>query len=445
MLISLLTASAPLLMGPSVAPQLTPTAATDLSDEFARRMTPEVMVVQAAMPAVVHIETEVVVQSGWGIFGPQERAATSSGSGVVIFEDGFVVTNFHVVKGARQLRVRFDPAQDERVYTATIVSSVPEEDLALLKIDAEGPFPTVPLGTSSDLMIAEPVIAIGNPYGQSMTVSRGIISGKHRDVQADGLRFTDLIQTDASINPGNSGGPLLNINGQLIGINTVVNRAAENMGFAIAVDRVREVLEESLLSPSMAAAWFGFELGAEDTVVTDVMPGSPADLAELRTGDRIVGIDGRAVGTLEEFTRARLPIQPGKLVRLGIERRGRPRVIEVSGWNRRDATLYQRMGVLVEQAVLGGNRLRRYLQVADVAPKSPAATLGLRVGDLIEAYAVAGSRTARPARSAEELAILLSSLPPETGLVLDILRDSNGNSIYESRGGELMRGTLELR
>lgn len=430
---------------PLVLPQLSPATSNELGDEFARRITPEVLVARAAMPAVVHIETEVVVNRGWTIFGPQSGVATSFGSGVVIFEDGFVVTNYHVVKDAQELRVRFDPAQDETVYPAQLISAVPEEDLALIKIEGDGPFPTVPLGTSDDLMIAEPVIAIGNPYGQSMTVSRGIISGKHRDVAADGLNFTDLIQTDASINPGNSGGPLLNINGQLIGINTVVNRAAENMGFAIAVDRVREVLEESLLSPTMAASWYGLEFAAGETRITDVVPGSPADLAQLAPGDRVLAIDGRSVENADDFRRARLPLRPSVPVDFNVEREGRRQVHELVGWTRRDATLFRRMGVLLEPIVLGRYNPRRMLRVSDVAPASPATKLGLRAGDLIEAVAPVSTRVVYPTTSADDLALLLLALPEESELLVDVLRDTNGNAYYERDAGERLQGTLVLR
>jgi serine protease Do len=428
------------------APQLSPSTAGELGDEYVRRITPEVLVARAAMPAVIHIETEVVVQKGWSLFGgPVQERATSFGSGVVIYEDGFAVTNYHVVKGARELRVRFDAAADERVYPAQLVSSVPEEDLALIKIDAEGPFPTVPLGTSSDLMIAEPVLAIGNPYGQSMTVSRGIISGLHRDVEVEGLRFTNLIQTDASINPGNSGGPLLNMNGQLIGINTVVNRAAENMGFAIAVDRVEQVLQESLLSTSMAASWYGFEVAESETRVASVVPGSPAAIAELAVGDRVLGINGRAVESRDEFMRARLPLRPGQEVELTVDRAGSRRVVKLVGWNRIDATLFGRMGVLVEPKVIGIRQPRRLLRVTDVAEDGPAQALGLRVGDLIEAVAIMGTRRARAAVSPEDLVLFLHALPEGAELTLDVLRDINGNAYYEVDQGELLQGTLTLR
>ncbi|QDU67396.1 trypsin-like peptidase domain-containing protein [Engelhardtia mirabilis] len=432
----------------ALAAQLTPTPGGEIADELSRRMTPEVLVARSVRPAVVHVVTEVLVPQQT-IFGQRlpDRLAQSAGSGVVIFEDGYVVTNNHVIRGAQNIVVSFDPAIDDRQYPATVVSAVPEEDLALLKISSPGPFPTVPLGTSSDLMIAEPVLAIGNPYGQSFTVSTGIISGLHRDVEADGLRFTNLIQTDASINPGNSGGPLLNINGQLIGINTVVNRAAENMGFAIPVDRVRQVLEDSLLSPSMARTWLGFDLADQSLEVARVAPGGPADRAELRSGDRVVAVDGREVTSAEEFTRARLPLQPGQEMQLTVSRGGRSTVLSMRGWERRDGLLFERAGLLVEPIVIGIRSPKRLLRVVDVRPGGPAADIDLRTGDLIEALRAEGSPRPFAPQRPDDLALFVNALAPGARVTLDVWRDSNANGRYELDAdySELLQGTLDLR
>ena len=444
-------------IGLALALQLTPSQEPDpfddpVSENQARRITPEVVVAHNARPAVVYIETDVIQTVGIDWFGRAvQRQGTSGGSGVVIFDEGFVVTNYHVIKGAQRISVRFDNELDPQVYSAREVSSVPSEDLALIKIEAPGPFPTVPLGTSSDLMIAEPVIAIGNPLGQTLTVSRGIISGLHRNVAVGGIEFEGLIQTDASINPGNSGGPLLNINGELIGINTAMNAAAENIGFAIPVDRLRQVLEESLLSPRMARAWYGFgldEQGEDPLRVSLVMPGSPADQAGLRIGDRLVSIDGRSLEDPEAYGRARVVLAPGVPAEFEVQRGERTLSTTLEGWNRIDALLYERSGLRVEpQIFANGRRQVTMMRITDVRSDGPGAALGLRTGDLIEALRAERRRPVL-ARSAEDLAYYLSVLPASTKIDLDVWRAKASQS--EARfqpnltQAELLRGTLVL-
>src|SRR5258706_5681965 len=253
-------------------------------EKYRRRVTPVVQVVEAASPAVVYIQTEQYqdVQDWWGrVFS--RKVGVGAGSGVVIMKEGFIITNSHVVEGATNITVSFDKRFDENEYKAEVISAVQQEDLALLRIRGERDFPTIPMGTSSDLMIGEPVIAIGNPYGQTHTVSEGIISGLHRnvDIPSNRLHFDDLIQTDASINFGNSGGPVLNINGELIGINSAMNAQAQNIGFALPVDRVKAVLEEELMP-----TWLGFDVEPGDHLkVQNVVAGGPAAPAGLKQGD----------------------------------------------------------------------------------------------------------------------------------------------------------------
>ena len=227
-------------------------------EKLKRRITPIVQVAESASPAVVYIATDkqVNVRAGYALY---EQHISGAGSGVVILKEGFIITNYHVIKDAQKIAVYFNSQLDEPPYPADVVSFVPQEDLALIKIRCDHDCPTIPLGTSADLMPGETVIAIGNPVGQTHTVSQGIISGLHRNVQIPELRlqFSDLIQTDASINFGNSGGPLLNINGEMIGLNSAINVNAQNIGFAIPVDRINRVLQDQLLSPDTAAAWLG--------------------------------------------------------------------------------------------------------------------------------------------------------------------------------------------
>jgi len=223
------------------------------------RRTVVVEVVQRTKDAVVNISAKKIVIRRvspfpfWeGFGGPSglvQVPANSLGSGFIVHPDGYVVTNNHVIDRATEITVEL---ADGRKLPATLISSDTEADLAILKIADTKPFPCVELGDSSDLMIGEPAIAIGNPLGYSHTVSTGIVSAINRDIGERGNRtLTGLIQTDAAINPGNSGGPLLNAYGQVIGINTAIRSDAQNIGFAIQVNHLRDLIPE-LMNPAQA-------------------------------------------------------------------------------------------------------------------------------------------------------------------------------------------------
>src|SRR5688572_13899084 len=305
------------------------------------RRTPVVEVIERVKPAVVSISTNVQRQATDFFSGRSLVFDTpgASGTGVMIYPDGFLITNDHVVAGATEIKVRFDPDDDPRVYDAQLVSRNSREDLALLKIVGDGPFQTVRL-CESEPILGEPVIAIGNAFGHSHTVSTGIVSGLHRGVStSEGRQFENLIQTDASINPGNSGGPLLNITGELIGINSAMQGQAENIGFAIPVGRVRKVLSEQLLSPSLAQAWVGFELDESSLVVQSVAADGPADAAGLERGDRLLSLNGTAlVGpdgrALDVYRRLRQALQPATTVPLEVQRGKQRKHLELVAWNR---------------------------------------------------------------------------------------------------------------
>jgi len=235
-------------------------AGAEAPPEINLRRTVVVDVVERVKPAVVNISTTKLVDRRIGGFGDdpfwqqfdfgqvRKVPASSLGSGFIIHSDGYVVTNNHVVDRARRITVEL---ADGRKLPAELISSDAEADLAMLKIADDKPFPALPLGDSADLMIGEPVIAVGNPLGFSHSVSTGIVSAAHRDLKdhRDEVILGDLIQTDAAINPGNSGGPLLNAYGQVIGINTAVRGDAQNIGFAIQVNKLRDLVPE-LLSPA---------------------------------------------------------------------------------------------------------------------------------------------------------------------------------------------------
>jgi len=406
-------------------------------ERFARRVTPEHLVALKARPAVVYIETDTMVEQRdfWGRLISRRSMPYGSGSGAVIRPEGFIVTNYHVVANAQKITVHFDKSLDPKSYEAEVVSFEQEEDLALLKI--RGPagveFPTVHLGTSSDLMIGERVIAIGNPYGHTHTVSVGIISGLHRDVtiqdqnQRTTLHFDDLIQTDASINIGNSGGPLLNINGELIGINNAVNARAENIGFAIPVDRVKTVLERQLVSPDRYRAWLGFHVSEDDElVVRQISRGGPAEAAGMRVGDRVVELDGQAVAQLGEYQLARIAISPERPVEVLVRRPGETfESLRMRPWDSADGLVWEHLGVRVDLAVTGR---RSSLVVSEVAEDGPAHEIGLQPGDVLEM--VRERREGRaPGERLErrhELALAVARVEPGTALETYIRRDGKG-------------------
>src|SRR5258708_18584290 len=218
------------------------------------RRTPVVVVAHNVLPAVINIQTEATILrrdvdpffDPFGIFGGRERSYTSQslGSGFIWSSDGIIVTNNHVVEGASRITVNFNDGSN---LPAKLIGVDPDSDVAVLRVDAKS-LVAAPIGISADLMIGESVIAVGNPFGLSRTVTTGVVSALGRSVPSKeaGRTFTDFIQTDASINPGNSGGPLLNIEGKAVGINTAIYANAQGIGFAIPVARDRYVYHAHL-------------------------------------------------------------------------------------------------------------------------------------------------------------------------------------------------------
>jgi Do/DeqQ family serine protease len=245
-------------------------------------------------------------------FGRQYKR-TSLGSGVIIDgQRGYILTNAHVVEKTGTVTITLN---DEREYEAEIVGVDPDSDLAVLHIKANDPLPSIAMGDSRDLLIGETVIAIGNPFGFSNTVTTGVISAANRSFRTKDRVFHDFIQTDASINPGNSGGPLLNINGELIGINTAIYAGAQGIGFAIPINKARRIIEDLIAHGEVIDAWLGLWVQDLDSsltayynipnkqgvLISGVDPDSPAREAGLSEGDVIFAIDGRKVVSIEDY------------------------------------------------------------------------------------------------------------------------------------------------
>jgi serine protease Do len=420
-----------------------------------RRRTPVVEVVEHVKPAVVSITTNIPRQISWP-FHQVVDTPGPSGTGAVIFEDGFIITNHHVVNGAREIQVRFDEIDDDRVYDAVVVSTKPEEDLALLKIEGDTPFPTVRL-CESDPILGEPVIAIGNAFGHSHTVSTGIVSGLHRDLQTrEGLNFQNLIQTDASINPGNSGGPLLNINGELIGINSAMQGMAENIGFAIPVSHVRKVLSEQLLALSEARAWLGFDVDEATLRVSTVTEGGPADLAGVEVGDQVLALAGHLLAPVEGdvrdvYRRVRISILPGATVPLRVRRGRSEKDLALVAGNRVDGILYERLGLGLETVYIGDAQRESnpFLLVTEVQPDGPAGRAGVVKGDVITTVQRERGRETWFQRP-EDLAGLAMRLPSGAVLTIEVWRDLDEDGVYFEKDAardysERFRGPVTLR
>lgn len=369
------------------------------------RRTPVVEVVEQSRDAVVNISsTEVVTMRGpSGIdelfrdffdmppIRPRQFERQSVGSGFILHENGYIVTNAHVVAGTTERTVTF---ADGNEYDAEIVAVDRQRDLAVLHIDAAQSLPTLPLGRSNDLMIGETVVAIGNALGYQHTVTAGVVSATNRELSiSNRMTLKGLIQTDASINPGNSGGPLLNIFGELIGVNTAIRGDAENIGFAIEVDQLREALPELLDIERRYRIHVGLELDAlREPRITSIEEGSPAQRAGLRRGDVIHTINDMIVDEPVDYHIALIGRQPGETLRIKYERNGESRTKTLT-IERRPAPdgaelALARLGLEVEP--LPADLARRLnlrpdtgLIIRGVEIRGPAHRLGVREGDVL--------------------------------------------------------------
>ena len=299
-------------------------------------------------PAVVTVQTEMVERAPIDpferFFGGRggERSSAGIGSGFITRADGIIVTNAHVVAGATKVSVAL---RDGQTYSAKVLGADEANDLAVLKIEARG-LPTAKLGTSDDLLVGEWVIAIGNPYGfllsnSEPSVTTGVVSGVGRNLVAQGQGsgvYVDMIQTDAAINPGNSGGPLVNANGEVIGVNSSIyspTGSSIGLGFAIPINRAKRVTEDLLEHGAVRRPWVGIkpvnaaqgELGRGSLnrgfTVQTVVPGSPAAKAGIRAGDVIVKSRARQLRNAYDWDAELLELRAGEKVTVVVRREGR--------------------------------------------------------------------------------------------------------------------------
>jgi serine protease Do len=394
--------------------------AGDSTVSFNPRRTPVVDVVRRTKGAVVNIQSE---RTNGTADGHGDGASTTPsrvngmGTGIIIDPRGYVITNHHVIEDVNVLRVRL---ADGSATTARVVARDPESDLALLKIDVNRLLPTIPLGTSQDVMVGETVIAIGNAYGYEHTVTVGVVSATKRDVALNKeMSYKALIQTDASINPGNSGGPLLNISGELIGVNVAIRAGAQGIGFAIPVDSMLQAAAEMMSVRKRNGTWHGLvarddvllppdeadgpvkrvkdegEAKAQRRLVVDhPEAGSPAATAGLQRGDVVVKVNGQPVLCTLDLERALLDGHAGDKVPVLVRRKDSEQKLELvlASVERAGAVggdlIWRKLGVKlapvapdvvsrVNQQLHGG------LAVTDLRDESAAVRAGIQKGDIL--------------------------------------------------------------
>jgi serine protease Do len=383
-----------------------------------------VSAIQKIGPAVVNISSEYQVQtrrnpfSGFGMdpffdsffkdfYDPgleHRQKRTSLGSGVIIDgKRGFILTNAHVVTQSESISVAL---KDKREFQAQIVGVDPDSDLAVLKIGNQEDLPAIEMGNSEDLMIGETVIAIGNPFGFSHTVTTGVISAINRSVRTDDTVFHNFIQTDASINPGNSGGPLLNIHGDLIGINTAIYAKAQGIGFAIPINKAKRIVSDLIQYGEVVLSWTGLFLQDLDKelahylrvpegkglIIKAIEPGSPATTAGLHKGDIILALDKIPVRSFDDYQQALKNFSVGSKIKFKILRDAQQKTLSLTTSvfpeNRALKLADKLLGILVEN-LSPKNRQRHQISakegvmISKIAPQSYLAGIGVDVGDVI--------------------------------------------------------------
>ena len=387
---------------------------------------------EQARPGVVNIRTVKTVKGGGRVFrhffrgprgqtdpfkdffGPsphgqpsQDFKQRSLGSGFIIDREGYIVTNNHVIDGADQITVKLS---NNKEYDAKLVGRDPKTDLALIKIKNSSDLKPLPVGNSDQLNVGNWVVAIGSPFGLEQTVTAGIVSAKGRIIGSG--PFDDFIQTDASINPGNSGGPLINMNGEVIGINTAIAASGQGIGFAIPMNLAKGIIDQLKLNGKVERAWLGVGIqdltvelaeyygleGKEGVLVTRVYQGDPADKAGIRAKDIITSVDGKPVELAKDLLRIIANAAVGKKTSITLLRDGESEKVSVRLSKRTDSDRLAQsepdtsepLGLsMVELTPENASRYgyeqnEKGLLVVDVKPGSKADRAGVRKGDLIK-------------------------------------------------------------
>ncbi|NOZ21033.1 MAG: PDZ domain-containing protein [Planctomycetes bacterium] len=435
--------------------------AAQAQEKVSRRRTPVVEAVQQVADTVANLSTERirVIRYYDSPFSFRDRflnrfyddyfgrytdrpykVESPIGSGIIIDKSGYILTNDHVVSKASNLKITLS---DKSRYEGTLVSSDPVNDLAVIKVEPDKPLHEIKLGKGDDLMLGETVIALGNPIGFENTVTTGVISALDRELTLRNdegqITYKGLVQTDAAINPGNSGGPLINLDCELVGINTAIVDSAQGIGFAIPVSHVRKILNELLNFRKLSKAWMGLKvIDSKNAVKVDsVADGGPAKKAGMQPGDILATADGVPLDCVLTFTKHMVSKHVGQAVNFKVQRGPRTLTIRVPiesapkpsaqglalklfGMRVQDLTaaLIQELGLHVRSGVL----------VYGVEAGSPAARIGLRSGDVI--VQASGQR--------------VNNLD-EAGVVLDNIHSGEMVDIWVVRGLYLLNARMRAR
>ncbi len=421
--------------------------------------------VNEAKPSIVNISTTAVIRGPGGqgpMMGPnnpfkdffgddffdkffgnggrREYKQRSLGSGFVIDKEGYILTNNHVVEKATTIKVKLS---DEKEYDAKIIGRDPKTDIALIKIDVKQSLPVAVLGDSEVLQVGDWVVAIGNPFGLEHTVTAGIVSAKSRIIGAG--PYDQFIQTDASINPGNSGGPLLNLKGEVVGINTAIVSGGQGIGFAIPINVAKDMLSQLKTRGKVARGWLGVVIQkmtpeiaksfglkeSEGALVADVMDQSPADKAGIKRGDVIISYNGKKIKDNETLPRLVAATEIGAKAKIVLIRDKKQMEVSVvigelqeEGLRASKKTEIEKDLGLVVQDITA--EIAKHLNlkdkkgviVTDVIPGSPAQEADIRSGDVIREIG------RKPVRSVAEFKEAVKRSNVKEGIVMLIQREN---------------------
>jgi len=431
-----------------------------------------VEVAKKVQPAVVNITTEkTITMKPWDRYGedffkgspfedffrgfgsPREKGKEfrqkqrSGGSGVIVDKEGYILTNNHVVEDTDKIKVRLN---DGREFTATLKGQDSRTDLAVLHIKAKD-LPVATLGDSDEIEVGEWAIAIGSPFGLEHTVTVGVISAKGRSGLGTGT-YEDFIQTDASINPGNSGGPLINIDGEVVGINAMIIQPGTGIGFAIPINMAKQILNDLIKQGKVVRPWLGISVQdftpemaeqfqvkeKEGVLVAQVHPGTGAEKAGLVSGDVIKSVDDKPIKSTNELIKEIQKKKLGQKLKLGLVREGKPTTIEITttampekpeGLKEKDVE--EKLGARVQELTPQlaaryriSSEIKRGVVVVGVEEGSPAEDIGLQEGDVILEI------NRKKIETIKDFEKAVKEINAEKGLVFRLHR--RGNTFYHS-------------